>query len=463
MVNLRIYNSLTRKKEQFVPRVAGKVSMYVCGPTVYDRFHIGNARTFVTGDTMRRVLEYLGYEVTYVQNFTDIDDKIIQRANSLGVPYLELIEQQIAAYFEDAAGLAIRPATMHPRVTEHIPGIISFIQELIDAGHAYESGGDVFFDVRTYPRYGELSGQRLDDLVMGSRVDVDEDKRYPADFVLWKAAKPGEPAWESPFGSGRPGWHIECSVMVREILGGSIDIHAGGMDLRFPHHENERAQSEVLNPDEPYVHYWLHVAFLNMKETKMSKSLGNFLTASDLLKTYSGAVLRFFLQSAHYRSPLNYSEELLESSVAGLQRLQDSVRSLRHYASQAESPSGSWHHAADVEERFRDALQDDFNTAGAWSVLFDMARDANIAMAEESLDSGSAEDAADLLVRLASVLGVTLENDGSLESEIEELIEQRQQARSRRDFAASDAIRDQLLARGIVLEDTPHGVRWRKK
>ena len=294
-MKLRLYNSLTRTKEVFVPRAEGKVSMYVCGPTVYDRFHIGNARTFVMGDSIRRVLEYLGYEVTYVQNFTDIDDKIIQRANALNVPFEELIEQQIESYFEDADGLLIKRATMHPRVTEHIPGIIDFIRELMAAGYAYQSGGDVFFDVRTYDKYGELSGQKLDDLVMGSRVDVDEDKKYSADFVLWKAAKPGEPAWESPFGYGRPGWHIECSVMVREILGGSIDIHAGGMDLRFPHHENERAQSEVLSSGEPYVHYWLHVAFLNIKETKMSKSLGNFSTAHDLLKSYSGAALRFLL------------------------------------------------------------------------------------------------------------------------------------------------------------------------
>lgn len=462
-MSLRIYNSLTRVKEQFVPRIPGKVSMYVCGPTVYDRFHIGNARTFVTGDTIRRALEYLGYEVTYVQNFTDIEDKIIQRANALNVPYMELVEQQIAAYFVDAAGLNIRPATAHPRVTEHIPGIISFINELLATGHAYQSGGDVFFDVRSYPRYGELSGQKLDDLVMGSRVDVGEDKRYPADFVLWKAAKPDEPAWQSPFGPGRPGWHIECSVMVRDILGGSIDIHAGGMDLRFPHHENERAQSEVLNPNEPYVHYWLHVAFLNMKEAKMSKSLGNFFTASDLLQRYSGGALRFFLQSAHYRSPLNYSEELLESSVAGLQRLLDCVRSLHHYASRTGSSSSSWRGGPGVENRFREALLDDFNTADAWSVLFDLARDANIALAENNLTAQAAEEAAGLMVRLASVLGVELQSEQSLASEIEELIARRQDARSRRDFAASDAIRDQLLAMGIVLEDTVHGVRWKKK
>lgn len=463
-MTLRIYNSLTRSKEAFVPKVAGKVSMYVCGPTVYDRFHIGNARTFVMGDTIRRVLEYLDYDVTYVQNFTDIDDKIIRRSSELGTPYAELIEEQIAAYFVDAEGLYIRQATRHPRVTEHIPGIISFINELIEKGHAYVGGRDVFFDVRTYEHYGQLSGQKLDDLVMGSRVEVDEDKRYPADFVLWKSAKPGEPAWDSPFGPGRPGWHIECSVMVRDLFGGSIDIHAGGMDLRFPHHENERAQSEVLDPEEPYVRYWLHVAFLNMKETKMSKSLGNFRTTAELLKSYSGAALRFFLQSAHYRSPLNYSEELLDSAVQGLKRLEDTVISLRHYGAHVSADATEpWAAGSDIEAGFREALLDDFNTADAWSILFEFAREANIAVARQCLGSIEAKEAAELLIRLADVLGVPLLQEDSLASEIEAMIARRQAARDNKDFATADAMRDALLSRGIIVEDTPQGVRWKRK
>jgi cysteinyl-tRNA synthetase len=417
------------------------------------------------GDTIRRILEYLGYKVTYVQNFTDIDDKIIVRANALGVPMMELVEEQIGNYFRDADALHIRRADYHPRVTEHVKEIISFIEELLAGGYAYVGGRDVFFAVRQYDSYGALSGQNIDDLVLGSRVDVDEDKNHPADFVLWKAAKPGEPAWESPWGPGRPGWHIECSVMVKKILGGHIDIHAGGMDLQFPHHENERAQSEVLSPHEPYVKYWLHVAFLNIRENKMSKSLGNFLTAAELLAKYDGSVLRFFLQSAHYRKPLNYDEDLILSASQGLARLQNAVESLRHYAGSyagvKSGGAGDWEY---VEADFRSALADDFNTADAWSVLFEFARDMNTRIARQELGSQDAEKAAGLLIRLADVLGISLvPQAGSLEERVEELIAERQAARKNRDFARADAIRDELAAGGIVLEDTPQGVRWKKK
>ena len=462
-MEMRIYNTLSRKKEVFKPREEGRVAMYTCGPTVYDLFHIGNARTFVMGDTMRRVLEYLDYSVTYVQNFTDIDDKIINRARLLEIPMLELAERQIAEYYADADALKIRRADHHPRVTEHVDKIVSFIEDLVTHGFAYAGGGDVFFDVRKYESYGALSGQKLEDLVMGSRVDVDEAKRYPADFVLWKGAKDGEPAWNSPWGPGRPGWHIECSVMVKEILGGSIDIHLGGMDLKFPHHENERAQSEVLNPDEAYVRYWVHVAFLNVRNTKMSKSVGNFLTARDLLEKYDVNTLRFFLQSAHYRKPMNYDEELISSASQGLSRLQNAVETLTHYAENAQQTESKGFEVEHVEHAFRSALADDFNTADAWAVLFEFARDLNTLVAQQELAPADATLAAQLLIRLADVLGVSLESTKDLEAEVEQLIEQRQAARKNKDFAKADAIRKALDEKGIILEDTPQGVRWKQK
>jgi len=462
-MKMRVYNTLSREKEVFEPRVEGKVAMYTCGPTVYDLFHIGNARTFVMGDTMRRILEYLGYSVTYVQNFTDIDDKIIARAKALEIPMLELADRQIAEYFADADALNIRRADYHPRVTEHVEQIISYIEDLIAHGFAYTGDGDVFFDVRKYESYGELSGQKLEDLVMGSRVDVDEAKKYPADFVLWKSAKAGEPAWESPWGPGRPGWHIECSVMVKEILGGSIDIHVGGMDLKFPHHENERAQSEVLNPAESYVRYWLHVAFLNVRNAKMSKSVGNFLTARDLLEKYDADTLRFFLRSAHYRKPMNYDEELIASATQGLGRLKNAVESLLHYATNAQPASAKAVDMEAFEQAFQAALADDFNTADAWAVLFEFARDLNTRIAQQELGLTDAANAAELLIRLAGVLGVDLKTAKDLEAEVEQLIKDRQEARNNRDFKTSDAIRDMLDAKGIVLEDTPQGVRWKRK
>lgn len=458
-----IYNTLTRSKEVFAPHIPGRATVYTCGPTVYNRFHIGNARTFVLGDTIRRVLEYLGYEVKYVQNFTDIDDKIINRARELNMPMLELTEQEIKNYYTDAEALNIRKADLHPRVTEHVGNIISYIAELVSAGFAYVGGTDVYFDVRKYPKYGELSGQNIDDLVMGSRVDAGDYKRFPADFVLWKGAKPGEPAWESPWGLGRPGWHIECSAMVRAILGGSIDIHAGGMDLMFPHHENERAQSEALSQDEPYVKYWVHGAFLNINNEKMSKSEGNFFTAHDLLQQYDGNVLRFFLQSAHYRKPLNFDPESVAAAEQGLNRLRNTHLALSHIAESEDITTGGVDfNAAQYEEQFRAALADDFNTADAWAALFDFAREVNTALGKQSLSPTQCRELLALLVRLSGVLGVELGQEQGLDQEIEDLIAARQAARKAKDFKTADAIRVKLTEMGIVIEDTPQGVRWKR-
>ncbi|MDP3488123.1 MAG: cysteine--tRNA ligase [Bacillota bacterium] len=463
-MKLRIYNTQTRHKEDFEPRIPGKVSMYLCGPTVYNRFHIGNARTFVIGDTIRRILQYLGYEVTYVQNFTDIDDKVISRANDLGMPMLELVEQEIKNYFEDADALNVKRADFHPRVTEHVEDIVDYIAELISHGFAYVGGADVLFDVRKYPSYGQLSNQNLEDLVMGSRVEVTEHKRYPADFVLWKGAKPNEPAWESPWGAGRPGWHIECSVMVKKILGGHIDIHAGGMDLMFPHHENERAQSEVLSPDEPYVSYWLHVAFLNINNEKMSKSVGDSFTAQDLLKLHDGNVLRFFLQSAHYRMPLNYDSGSLTSAEQGFSRLKNTHLALTQATQLSNSAlDGLSIDQPAYEARFKETLADDFNTADAWAILFDFAREVNTALANQTLSSAQSADLLAFLERLSEVLGVDLGQDQTLDQEVEGLLATRQAAREAKDYKAADEIRTKLTEMGIVLEDTPQGIRWKRQ
>jgi len=462
-MDLIIYNSLTRRKENFVPRVPGQVSMYLCGPTVYNRFHIGNARAFVLGDTMRRVLEYLGYRVTYVQNFTDVEDKIIRRSKELGISAEELVEREIANYFVDADRLAIRRADQHPRVTEHIENIIDYIKLLIEHGYAYQVGGDVYFDVQKYQAYGQLSNQKLDDLILGSRVELGEDKRYAADFALWKQAKPLEVAWESPWGPGRPGWHIECSVMVRSILGGHIDIHAGGMDLMFPHHENERAQSEVLCEDEPYVKYWVHIAFLVINNAKMSKSLGNFHTAADLLEKYDGKLLRFFLQSAHYRNPLSFDLEQINSASSALERLENALLALEQAKARPSIENTTQWDLAAVEIKFKESLADDFNTAEAWSVVFDLAKEANIALGRQELAGREAESVQALMVRLADILGVHLTLDTVLEDHVHELIAKRQAAREAKDYQAADACRAELAAMGIVLEDTPQGVRWKKQ
>ena len=462
-MQLQIYNTLTREKELFVPRTPGKVSMYLCGPTVYNRIHLGNARTFVLGDTIRRILRYLGYDVTYVQNFTDVEDKIITRAAELNVTVDLLVEQEIANYFTDVKALNVAPADKHPRVTEHIGDIITFIEDLIAGGFAYVTGGDVFYEVRKFSAYGRLSGQKLDDLAMGSRVEVGEEKRYPADFALWKSAKPGEPFWESPWGAGRPGWHIECSAMVRAMLGGHIDIHAGGMDLQFPHHENELAQSEALCPSEPLARYWVHGAFLNVNEEKMSKSQGNSFILRDILQQYPGDTVRFFLQSAHYRKPLSFDATSLDSASAGLSRLKNTCTALEHVlsATSEAQEAGEMIDVGKYEWRFKDAVADDFNTAEAWGVVFELARDANTELARGGLQNAAAVFR--LMLELTGVLGVDLTADRSLDAAVEQLIAKRQEARRVKDFKGADEIRLELNELGIVLEDTPQGVRWKRK
>ncbi|MEW8978304.1 MAG: cysteine--tRNA ligase [Symbiobacterium sp.] len=468
---MRIYNDLTRQKEPFVPIEQGKVRFYNCGPTVYDYFHIGNARNFVVFDTVRRYLEYRGYQVTFVQNFTDVDDRMIRRAGERGITVRELADEMIAAYFEDAGALGVRPADVHPRATELIDEQIAMIQQLIDNGHAYVvEGGDVYYRVTTKSDYGKLSHKNLADLVAGAseRVDPDDRKEHPFDFALWKAQKPGEPAWPSPWGMGRPGWHIECSAMARKYLGDTIDIHSGGEDLTFPHHENEIAQSEAVT-GKPFARYWMHNAHLMIDGAKMSKSLGNFFTVRDILKHYDGEVIRMFLLSAHYRTQLNFSDQAMAETKRALERLYNTVTNLEHLARTAqrtEMDAGEEATLAQLRqarERFVEAMDDDFNTAEAIAVLFDLSRELNSRVGPGA-SRALAEGGLTLLKELGGVLGllqrqVSAEN---LDAEIEALIAARQAARKARNFAEADRIRDQLREMGIVLEDTPQGVRWRR-
>lgn len=461
---MKLYNSLTREKEEFTPIEPGVVRMYSCGPTVYNYFHIGNARPFIIFDTLRRYLEYQGNEVRFVQNFTDVDDKMINRANEEGITVKELADRYITEYFVDAEGLGIEHATVHPRATEEIDAIIALIQKLEERGYAYAVDGDVYFSVKKFKEYGKLSHQPLENLEAGARIDVDEKKQDPMDFAVWKAKKEGEPAWPSPWGEGRPGWHIECSAMANKYLGKTIDIHSGGKDLIFPHHENEVAQSEAAN-DAPFAHYWLHNGYINVDNRKMSKSLGNFFTVRDVAKQFDYEAIRFFMLSAHYRSPINFSQELLEQAKAGLERLYTCLENLAFLAEKAENVPM----AADIVQaldgfrtQFCNAMDDDINTADAIAALFDLVYFANTKL---SADSGKAalEAAAALLRELGGVLGLlNKQQDTSLDDEVESLIAQRNQARKDRDFQKADAIRDQLKDMGIVLEDTPQGVKWRK-
>lgn len=464
---MKIFNTLTRTKEEFVTLEAGKVKMYVCGPTVYNFFHIGNGRTFIVFDTIRRYLEYRGYEVNYIQNFTDIDDKMINKANDEGTTVKEVGDKYICEYYQDADGLNIKRATTNPRATDYIVDIIDFVKGLIDKGYAYEVNGDVYFRTKKFESYGKLIGQNLEDLQAGARINIDERKEDPMDFAVWKAQKPGEPAWESPWGFGRPGWHIECSCMAKKILGDTIDIHAGGMDLTFPHHENEIAQSEALT-GKPFANYWMHAAFLNVNNQKMSKSLNNFLTARDALKSYDADVIRFLMLSGHYRIQLNFSSELLESAKSSVERLYNSVGNLESLISEVKLESISDDEKQYIEtldgyrQRYIEKMDDDFNTADAISVLFDLVRDINTNITINS-SRELCEKALDLIRELGMPLGILQKSTkGSLEEEVEALIEERQNARKNRDFALADKIRDDLKARGIVLEDTPQGVRWKK-
>lgn len=463
---IKFHNTLTGKKEEFIPLEPGKVKMYACGPTVYDYFHIGNARTFIIFDALRKYLEYRGYDVTFVQNFTDVDDKIINRAKEEGVPPGEISEKFIQIYFEDSKTLGIEKADIYPKVTENIEEIIEFIGELMDKGYAYESGGDVYFDVSRYEDYGKLSKQNLEELQLGARVEVSEQKRNPLDFVLWKAAKPGELSWESPWGAGRPGWHIECSTMSNKYLGETIDIHGGGRDLIFPHHENEIAQSEARS-GKPFANYWLHVGYLNIDDKKMSKSLGNFFTPREIAKEFDLENFRFLILSAHYRNPVNFNRELLESAKNGLDRLYTGKNNLEYLIENAEDRipmenEKEWlENLKQYKNRFNEVMDDDFNTADGIAVIFDLVREINTNVDEKAAKQ-ILQEAYDLFMELTSVLGLLGKKEETLEEDIERLIEERQKARKEKNFELSDKIRDDLKEKGIILEDTPQGVKWRR-
>ena len=464
MINLKLYNTLTRKKEDFVPIEPSKVKMYSCGPTVYNYFHIGNARPFIIFDTLRRYLEYRGYEVDFVQNFTDIDDKMIKRANEEGITVKELADRFIGEYFTDAHGLGIKEATVHPKATENIDAIIGIINKLIEKGYAYNVNGDVYFRVKKFKDYGKLSHQPLENLEAGARIEVGAHKEDPMDFTVWKAKKEGEPAWKSPWGEGRPGWHIECSAMVNKYLGETIDIHSGGQDLIFPHHENEIAQSEAAN-GVPFAHYWLHNGYINVDNRKMSKSLNNFFTVRDVAKEFDYDVIRFFMLSAHYRNPINFSHELLCQARSGLERIKncfDSLEFLKKTASDGECDDAVKKELEKFRQRFIDAMDDDINTADAISVIFDLVKYINIT-ADGSQSLATAEAAQDMLCELAGVLGIEIKDKQEfLDADIEKLIEERNEARKAKEFKRADEIRDTLKENGIVLEDTRQGVKWKR-
>ena len=460
-----IYNTMTRKKELFVPLQEGKVSMYACGPTVYNFFHIGNARPFIVFDTLRRYLEYRGYQVTFVQNFTDIDDKMIRRANEEGITVKELGDRFIKEYYADADALGVKRATVNPRATEHIQDIIDLVQTLVEKGHAYPTpNGDVYFSVRSWPGYGKLSGQNIDDLENGARVDPTEEKQDPLDFALWKGQKPGEPAWPSPWGMGRPGWHIECSAMSMSILGQSFDIHGGGQDLIFPHHENEIAQSEAAT-GKPFAHYWMHNGFINVDNQKMSKSLGNFFTVRDIAKEYDLDVVRLFMLSVQYRNPINFSRDLIQQAAVALQRLRTALDRLKE-APVAEEPAEDEQAFLDSLEgyraRFNEAMDDDLNTADALGVLFDLARAANTFVSVPRTKS-AVEAVTKTYTELMDVLGLMPRKTGEeFPAEVLALLDERQEARKAKNYARADEIRDQLKALGYAIEDSRQGAKLKK-
>lgn len=463
---IHIYNTLTRKKEEFKPIEENKVKMYVCGPTVYNYIHIGNARPAIVFDTVRRYFEFRGYDVNFVSNFTDVDDKLIRAANELGEDVPTIADRFVAAYFEDVSALGCKKADVHPRVTENIDIIVEFIQALIDKGYAYESNGDVYYKTREFKEYGKLSHQSIDELRLGARIEVGEKKQDSLDFVLWKNAKPGEIYWESPWGQGRPGWHIECSAMARKYLGDTIDIHAGGQDLAFPHHENEIAQSEAVT-GKTFANYWMHNGYINIDNEKMSKSLGNFVLVHDIIKDIDPQVLRFFMLSVHYRHPINYNLDLLESTKNGLERLRTSYNNLKHRVQSSTNLTTNDEEWLDKVSRFRtefiQSMDDDFNTANGISVLFELSKQANYYLQEKNTSEKVIESFIKEFEVLFDVLGLSLEVDEQLlDEEIEALIEKRIQARKERNFALSDQIRDELKAKNIILEDTPQGTRWKR-
>lgn len=466
---IRIYNTLTRQKEEFVPQEPGKVRMYVCGPTVYNYFHIGNARPFLVFDVVRRYLEYRGFDVTYVQNFTDVDDKIIRVANEEGIHPQEVADRFVEAYYRDAELLGIRRADVHPRVTRHIRDIIGMIEQLVEKEYAYVVDGDVYFSTDRFPAYGKLSKQSVDDLMAGARIEISEKKRNPLDFALWKAAKPGEVSWPSPWGEGRPGWHIECSAMSKKYLGETLDIHAGGHDLIFPHHENEIAQSEAAN-GKIFARYWMHNGYININNEKMSKSLGNFVLVHDLLERWEPRAIRLFLLSAHYRNPINFSEGLMEQAEQGLERIDTALANLDHWidaqekAGPQKAEAGRKIDADKLRAKFVAAMDDDFNTADAIAAIFELVREANSYLRDGGADVAGAKTCRGVLAELVGLLGLLPDRErGELTEEVQRLIEERTVARMKRDFKRADEIRDRLLAMGIILEDTPQGVRWKRK
>lgn len=464
---MKLYNNLTRKKEEFKPLEAGKVKMYTCGPTVYNFFHIGNARPFIIFDTLRRYLEYRGYDVTYVQNFTDVDDKIIKRGHEEGISPEEVANKYINEYFVDADSLGIKRATVHPRVTDNIEQIIEFIVDLQEKGYAYESKGDVYFDTAKFESYGKLSRQNQEDLEAGARIEVNSQKKHPMDFVLWKAKKEGEPGWHSPWGEGRPGWHIECSVMSSRYLGDTIDIHAGGQDLMFPHHENEIAQSEARSGKQ-FSNYWIHNGYININNEKMSKSKGNFFTVRDIGEKYDLEVVRFFMLSAHYRNPVNFSDEMLMQAKAGLERLYNAKEKLEFTLQNLnkeeiqENENEMIVELNAYKEKFINAMDDDVNTADAVSIIFELAKFINTNVDENS-SKHFAKICLNIFAELSNVLNiVNKKKQDFIDEEIENLIKERSEAKKQKDFAKADEIRNKLLDMGIVIEDTRQGTKWKR-
>ena len=465
---MKIFNTLHRIKEEFVPITPGKVKMYACGPTVYNYIHIGNARPICVFDTLRRYLEYRDYEVTFVQNFTDVDDKIIRKANEEGVNAREVSERFIAEYKKDAEGLNVRPATVHPKVTENMDIILDIIKTLVEKGYAYESQGDVYFRAKKFDGYGKLSHMPLEDLEAGARIDVSEQKEDAMDFALWKAAKPGEPYWESPWGKGRPGWHIECSAMARNYLGDTIDIHCGGQDLIFPHHENEIAQSECATGKE-FAHYWMHNGYINVDNRKMSKSLNNFFTTRDVAEKYGYEPIRFLMLQAHYRSPINYSVEVIEQCKAALERLytcRDTIDRVMDSLPEGEADGKIRELCESRRAQFVEAMEDDLNTADAIAALFDLVKDINtLANGEEPVNKGQMALMRDLFDELSGVLGLCYnrKKEEEIPTQVLALVEERSAARKAKDFAKADALRDQIAALGYVVEETRQGTKISKK
>ncbi len=458
---LYLYNTLTRQKQEFIPETPGEVKMYSCGPTVYNYFHIGNARPFIIFDTLRRYLEYKGFNVKFVQNFTDVDDKMINKANEMGITVSELADQYIAEYFTDAKGLGIKEATVHPRATENIDAIIDIIKNLEERGYAYNVDGDVYYRTKKFEGYGKLSHQPLEDLESGARIDVNTDKEDPMDFALWKKQKEGEPAWQSPWGMGRPGWHIECSAMANKYLGKTIDIHSGGQDLIFPHHENEIAQSEAANCCQ-FANYWLHNGYINVDNKKMSKSLGNFFTVRDVAAEFDYEVIRFFMLSAHYRSPINFSKDLMDSAKSALNRIYTCLETLDFLKESAEDRELNGAEKEVINsmdshrEKFISAMDDDLNTADAISAIFELVADVNKVISQNPAKK-LCEDSAKAIRELGSVLGLLGKEDETAGDDIQAILSERAEARKAKDWAKSDELRDKLKDMGYIVKDTPQG------